>query len=130
MAAKGRSKTMTILIVIGILALIAAGFSLGSALTKKTYQQQIVEKQTEIDRLTAEIAAAKDLIVARNEEILKNEYKIRLLNNTISKRKIVISKKEQEMKDIKLPQTVEETASKLKESGLNPEVKCEGNDGN
>ena len=127
---KGRSKIMTILIVIGILALIAGAFAIGSSYTKKNYQQQITEQQAAIDSLMAEIAAAKDLIVARNEEILKNEYKIRLLNNTIAKRKIVISKKEQEMKDIKLPQTVEETASKLKESGLNPEVKCEGNDGN
>lgn len=125
MKAKGRSKTMIILITIGILALISGAFAIGSHYTKQSYQKQIAAKQTEIDRLTAEISASKEIIEARNEEIIKNEYQIRLLNNTIAKRKTVISKKEQEMKDIQMPKTVEETVNKFKESGLNPEVRCE-----
>lgn len=89
------------------------------------YEKELAAKEVEIQRLLGVATEQKAIASEKKEqardlmvEALKSKKKIREL-------RALAGQKEQAMRDITVPQTVEETVKKLREHGLSPEVRCD-----
>lgn len=110
---------------ITIVSILVITFIIFLFMKKNYYEKELKTKDMEIQRLL-EVVQEKETIVERKKDEISELYKaIAEKNARIKKLKKLASEKEQAMREIPLPQTVEETVKKLKEHGLTPEVRCE-----
>ncbi|MEW6485799.1 MAG: hypothetical protein AB1423_14500 [Pseudomonadota bacterium] len=123
MKSKGKSMWYWIGGITALLIIVALVLTLRSK--ENYYEKELKTKEVEIQRLLGVVQEQESIASRKKGEVVKLYRKIADNNAKLKRLKRIAIDKEQAIQNVPVQKTVEETVQKLKEHGLNPEVKCD-----